>query len=37
MTVREYLENHIATSYQIQKKCDLSARQVLFAIKKTRP
>ncbi len=34
MNVKEYLENHIATSHQIQKNCDLTARQVLLAIKK---
>ncbi len=34
MNVQEYLENHIATSKEIQKNCDLSARQVLLAIKK---
>lgn len=34
MTVQEYLETHIATSKQIQINCELSARQVLFAIKK---
>lgn len=34
MNVQEYLESHIATSNQIQKNCNLTARQVLLSIKK---
>lgn len=34
ITLQEYLENHIATSKEIQQSCQLTARQVLFQIKK---